>query len=392
MSIELRFLPAQAGDAIWIRWTDDDGTRRQILVDMGQGATGKRIRQEVAELHETERHFDLLVITHVDADHIGGAITGIAETVPLDGWTFDDTWFNGWPHMLGFAAPRNPPLEAQGPVQGEVLAKWLGDSPWNEEFHRKAVERTTPLQTSACGDVLITVIGPPHRRLERFKTTWAEKVNEAVDKARLPQSDRRDATNAVPQGGRRRPVAPVIADDRQLDQLADRNRAEDTAPANGCSICLVLEWNNQRVLLTGDAWPTDVCEGLDVYAAERHLQSPLDFALVKLPHHGSQNNVSDELLDRIRCSEWVISTSGSIYYHPDAPAIARLLRSRRRPRPRVHFNVPSEFNQWWSSPPLGQPEDWTKRFNYSTTTGTAADGLTCTVFADGSVTTSGETS
>ena len=68
---------------------------------------------------------------------------------------------------------------------------------------------------------------------------------------------------------------------------------------------------------------------------------------------------------------------------------ARLVRTRRDPRPRVHFNVPSEFNQWWASPPKGQPDDWTQRFDYSSTTGTPEDGLTCVVHADGSVTTSG---
>jgi beta-lactamase superfamily II metal-dependent hydrolase len=389
MSLELTFLPAQEGDAIWIRWADDDGSRRQILVDMGQGVTGKRIRQRVENLEEADRHFELLVITHVDADHIGGAITGLADADPVDGWTFADTWFNGWRHLFGLAAASEDTLQAQGPAQGEVLMKWLGSRSWNEAFGGKQVERMMPLQSVEVGSVSLTVIGPPRRRLEDFKTTWAEEVNEAIDRARLPESDRRDATTAEPQGRRTKPLAPHIADATQLDALADRNRAEDSAPANGTSICLVLEWKERRVLLTGDAWPTDVREGLEAYSTERGLELPLDFALVKLAHHGSQNNVSDELLDIISCRDWVISTNGSKYYHPDAPAIARLVRTRRHPRPRLHFNVPSEFNRWWASPPAGQPVDWTEQFDYSSTTGTAADGLTCTVEADGSVTTTG---
>ena len=185
MSLELTFLPAEEGDAIWIRWADEDGGR-QILVDMGQGATGKRIRQRVQELDEVDRHFELLVITHVDADHIGGAITGLADADPLDGWTFADTWFNGWHHLLGMAPPREDTVQAHGPAQGEVLTKWLGNRSWNETFERMPVERTSPLQTLSVGDVVLTVIGPPRRRLEDFKTTWAEKVSEAIEKARLP--------------------------------------------------------------------------------------------------------------------------------------------------------------------------------------------------------------
>jgi beta-lactamase superfamily II metal-dependent hydrolase len=387
MSLQLEFLPAQEGDAVWIRWADD-GQRRQILVDMGQGITGRRIRERVQDLAVADRHFELLVITHVDADHIGGAITGLVDADPLDGWTFADTWFNGWHHLSGLAAPTDDTVQAQGPAQGEVLMKWLGGRSWNQAFGRKPVERTAPLQSVVIGSVSLTVIGPPRNRLQQFKTTWAEDVNAAIEKARLPESDRRDPTTAEAQGRRTKPRPPTIGDAAALDALADRNRAEDSAPANGTSICLVLEWTEQRVLLTGDAWPTDVRDGLQAFATERALEPPLEFSLVKLAHHGSQNNVSDALLEVITCRDWVVSTNGSKYYHPDAPAIARLLRTRRRPRPRLHFNVPSEFNQWWASPPVGQPVDWTAEFDYSSTTGTKTEGLTCTVEADGRVTTS----
>ena len=38
---------------------------------------------------------------------------------------------------------------------------------------------------------------------------------------------------------------------------------------------------------------------------------------VKLPHHGSRNNVSQELIEVIESRSYLFSTSGAVYKHPD---------------------------------------------------------------------------
>ena len=113
--MELTFLDARQGDAIWVRW----GEGRQLLVDMGTSGTGRALAGRFRALPEDQRAFELLVVTHVDTDHIGGVLTGLvdpAEPVPV---TFADVWFNGWEHLNGLVpADERSELEPMGGVQG----------------------------------------------------------------------------------------------------------------------------------------------------------------------------------------------------------------------------------------------------------------------------------
>jgi hypothetical protein len=88
----------------------------------------------------------------------------------------------------------------------------------------------------------------------------------------------------------------------------------------------------------------------------------------KLPHHGSRNNVHRELVEAVDCDRWLMSTDGTRFKHPDAEAVARIIRFSTSPKPLLTFNVPSTYNGWW------RKTAWQTRFNYTTEYGTAADG------------------
>lgn len=357
MSLEIQFLPATDGDAIWVRWGEPPGN--QLLIDMGREATGKAIRKRLEAVPADRRHFTLLVVTHVDGDHIGGVLSGLVDAGPLEGLEFDDVWFNGWPHLHGQAARHKGRLEAMGPVQGERLTDWL-TGPWNEAFDRGPVERFSSLPVKELpGGMRLTVLGPTPSRLAQLRPTWEADVARAVKDARLP-----DRPGRLESLGRAKPVKPELESWADLRALANASSDPDDSAANGASICLCLEWERRRVLLTGDAWATEVVDGLRLMD-----QLPVAFDVVKAPHHGSQANVSEELVEAIACPIWALSTSGSRHYHPDAVAVARILCRSRPPRPELVFNVPSAYNAWWENP------EWKKRFDYETRTGAEPEGI-----------------
>lgn len=364
MPLEVQFLPASEGDAIWVRWGDD--LRHQLLVDMGKGNTGTRIRGRLETLPEGRRHFELLVVTHIDGDHIGGVISGLVERPPLSGLRFDDIWFNGWPHLHGKRVRRpseTEGLEPMGAVQGELLSEWL-TGPWNEHFDRGPIVREDPLRTVELSDKLrLTVLGPTQTSLENLQGTWTDEVELAIEKGRLTELSRLESM------GRQKPLRPDLTRRSDLNDLADEFTDPDDSPSNGTSITLLLEWRKRRVLLTGDAFADDVVDGL----ALLREPSPVVVDVFKLPHHGSQGNVSDALVRSVATTDWVFSTNGTRHYHPDATAVARVIRKAGEPRPRLLFNVPSEFNGWWTDP------TWTRTFDYATETGTADEGLTVTL-------------
>ena len=131
--LELTALPAREGDALWVRWGDASHPH-QLLIDMGTESTGKVIRDRIERLPVDQREFDLLVVTHVDADHIGGTLTCLAEGNPLPGLEIDDVWFNGFRHLPAAESTR-------GAAQGERLTDLLRARrlPWNAAFHGDAV-------------------------------------------------------------------------------------------------------------------------------------------------------------------------------------------------------------------------------------------------------------
>jgi hypothetical protein len=359
--VDLQFLNARQGDAIWVRWGDG----HQLMVDMGTAGTGRALADRFRALPEKNRAFDLLVVTHVDTDHIGGVLTCVVDPdEPVAGLTFADVWFNGWEHLHGeVPADERSPLEPMGGVQGELFTSWLREHAWNDAFERAAVVRTeTGLPRVELADGLrLTVVAPVQQRLTDLSGSWRDDVLEALDRGTLTDV----SPGLEPMGPSTPPVLESLVD---LDLLVDDPSPRDGSKANAASISLLLEGDGRRVLLTGDAIASELISGLALIDGGARV--PLD--LVKLPHHGSRQNVSNGLVEAADCPLWVFSSDGTTFRHPDAIAVGRVVRHAGG-RPRMAFNVPSTFNRWWENP------GWIDLFGYDVAYGDAEDGITITL-------------
>ena len=70
-----------------------------------------------------------------------------------------------------------------------------------------------------------------------------------------------------------------------------------------------------------------------------------------MPHHASQNNLNVGLMELLNCRNYLISTNGSHFNHPDRQAIARVI-AHGGERPQLWFNVRSALNEVWAKPAL----------------------------------------
>jgi hypothetical protein len=140
------------------------------------------------------------------------------------------------------------------------------------------------------------------------------------------------------------------------DLIAERFQS-DLAPANGSSIAFVLEFQEQRVLFTGDAHPGVLIRSID----QMSPGVPLQINLLKVAHHGSKGNVSAELLGRLACKRYLVSTNGAVFEHPDACAIARLVHFGGAD-PILFFNYSSPFNGGWKSAGLKKKHGYTAEY------------------------------
>ena len=369
--LEITALPARQGDALWIRW-GDPGAPHQMFIDMGTEPVGKRIRARLEALPPEQRHFDLLVISHVDADHIGGVLTAVAEAdEELEGLAFDDVWFNGWDHLHGRRVP--PGIEPMGGAQGERLAFWLRGQSWNAAFDHRPVQRdpdVDPVVVELHDGLRLTVLGPTPERLRKLIEAWKDNVIAAIDKGKLDA----DAVTPGIEGMGTVPAGieamgawtgpPVLESPDDLEDLASVRSKHDRAAANGSSIALLLEYAGHAVLLAADAFADDLCDAIAAVSPD----GPLVLDLCKLPHHGSRNNVHKALVEAVDCPAWLFSTDGTQFNHPDPEAVARVIRYGNA-NAHLLFNATSEYNACWAS------RDWQRMFGYTTRYADGEDGI-----------------
>lgn len=323
-------LPASEGDSLLIRYGDPTAPRR-VLIDAGRKATFKQLLEF---LPEEERHLELFVISHVDRDHIEGALEALDPG--RSDLTFDDIWFNAYRHLLW-----QPDSEEFGAVQGEKLTKLIVDRklPWNEAFEGGPVrlEGDLPVVRTLAGGLKITLLSPDAAKLARLEPQWAEECRRAgLDPAA-------SATAEQPQPEDYGPNDDIEDFGGSLEDLAAETTVEDTAPPNGSSIAFLAEYDGRTVFFGADAHPSMLVASLDQLGREL----PLRCDLIKIPHHGSQANTTRELLERLDGERFMISTNGSYFGHPDEIAIARILTRPSDGRKTLYFNYDQDRTRPW---------------------------------------------
>jgi len=221
-------------------------------------------------------------------------------------------------------------------------------------------------------DLSLTVIGPPRNRLRNFIPKWNTELKKAFASGRLTEISSELETYGRIEEGRNeietygRGEKPILRGLKDLINLAGfKSNDLDDSHANGSSIALILEYEGKRILLSGDAFALDLINGIRAYTNDL----PLKLDAFKVPHHGSLKNISSELIECIDCKNWLISTDGTRFKHPDASAIARIIHHSLHKHPSIHFNVKSEFNSWWEN------QKWQEKFKYQTIYGTDSEGL-----------------
>jgi hypothetical protein len=303
--IQLEALPGDDGDCLWLEWRDRDGVTRRLLVDGGRGSP-RQIPLGLAERLDRQpadqRDFDLLVCTHIDADHIGGLVALVSEPPP--GFRVADIWFNGRRH-----------LDLLGPAQGDELSGVLArrSLPWNTAFGGRAVvvSHRGDLPVAQLPGLRITLLSPTYAQLAALARFWPRVLA--------------DAETGLAQA---RPPADVLRredTDREVElhRLTTRPYTPDKSAANGSSIAFLAEDDDgNRVLLAADAAAEVLTSSL-----RRVAGAPGRYRIdvCKVPHHGSRHNTSPEFLALVDCRHWLISTSGRRHRHPHREAMARIL-------------------------------------------------------------------
>ncbi|HYD37255.1 MAG TPA: MBL fold metallo-hydrolase [Allosphingosinicella sp.] len=347
--MRFEFLPAFKGDCFLIH----GGTEAApvlILVDGGPSGTYEQhLRKRLMALREergldefTPLTIDLVIVSHVDDDHINGIIdlfrdlfesAKLGETPPFE---VRGLWHNSFDEIIGndevaagaaqFGAASFAPLMdevedqktfdagliLQSVSQGHELRDLAGPEglnvPINEGF--PGLVRTTEgeLTVRELGRIAFTIIGPRPAELAELQEkhdAWLEEQKR--------------------QGG---PVTPGS----MLQSLTDKS------VANLSSIVLLAERDGRKALLTGDARSDFVVKGLEETGL---VGKGAGFAvdLLKMPHHGSDRNVDEDFLTRVTAPAYLFTGNGE-HGNPERGTFEMLAKVRADSPMKLYLTYP----------------------------------------------------
>lgn len=307
----IELLPAAHGDAIWVEYGDPARPRR-IVIDGGPAPTYERGLLARLKCLTKDDSIDLFVVTHIDSDHIDGAVILLQHAAAI-GVRFDEIWFNAWPQL----APVGP--ETYQPLQGEFLGALLDRAGlreiWNARTQGQAivVPETGPLpEWNLPDNARLTLLSPGPAQIRRLRARWSSAMRDFCG----------DTAEALRRLDARREYRPPVPQ----PVFGGTSLGGDRSVANGSSIAFLLEHDGASCVFAGDAFPRVLAGSLRRLAEARNpgRAAPIRLDAFKLSHHGSLGNVSDDLVSAVECSRWLVSTNGDIYGHPSQDT-ARLI-------------------------------------------------------------------
>jgi hypothetical protein len=115
----------------------------------------------------------------------------------------------------------------------------------------------------------------------------------------------------------------------------------DKSVPNLSSIVVLAEFGGKRMLLTGDARGDKVLEGLQLARLlAPGKNSKIEVELLKVPHHGSSNNLDTDFFERIVAKHYVFSGDGE-HGNPERESMEMLLAARGEDADfTIHFTYP----------------------------------------------------
>lgn len=277
----IEILQAGTGDSIWV-----SHNKKNIVIDGGKSTAA--IRAKYSKMPQDEI-IDLLVVTHIDSDHIAGIIALVKHMKEIgETHRLKQVWFN---------FPKKEETDEYSVGEGNELTSLLLEIDglsWNNNTFELLGS------TIEFGDIKLHVLAPDHDVAYENKPKEPDELGVRSDDWYI---DLRTLIDNV--------------DDDDIDE----------GGTNSQSIIILVECEGKKLLLPGDSTPKKLCDALQSY--NKINGTPLELDFMKLPHHGSTRNVTKNILNEVTCSNFIISTKkNNKYYFPNKETIAKLIRYR----------------------------------------------------------------
>jgi hypothetical protein len=322
---KLHVIQARFGDALLLEF-GEPGRAGYVLVDGGPPKTyAGALRPALDAITGPGGALDLVVLSHIDNDHIVGLLELFADIE-------DDkvsarqlrnrvghVWLNSFARTVDAAGDISRGLQSlaamastAGVAMPLVMDAFYGikeghrlrllaqklQIPINSGFKDDLILVDTATRSVDFGPLSLAVVGPDKANLAALRAEWLDWLVRATEK--------------------------IAADPSTAATL-------DTSVPNLSSVVLIATCAGKSVLLTGDARGDHIVAGLK--QAGMSTSGKLHVDVLKVPHHGSARNVSRAFFQAVTADTYVISADGR-YGNPDFETLQWIVESARmRSRP-----------------------------------------------------------
>jgi len=290
------------GDAIIVSLNKDDETLIMVIDGGQKRYYQEKLRPKLQELLEEHGKLapDIVVVTHYDSDHIAGLIPLVEEYID----NIQEVWVHRSPELLITEAKslmeskqlRNISTFEEVGLVNEV-AKFISpeDRDKIEEKSNFIIESLGQLEEflsyvpndkimhvysgySYAGWPEINVLGPTEEYYNELFPAYKSLAELIADEI---INDNEHEVRRVFEGIEEQDPCQRLKTDQSV-KLTSTNKA---------SIIISIDNSNKRFLFTGDA-------GIDSFKAIPNWETELaELHWLKIPHHGSDNNISREIID-----------------------------------------------------------------------------------------------
>jgi hypothetical protein len=321
---------AKYGDSILLHFGPKKDPQL-VIIDGGPPGVWKDALQPRLDQLRKERGLDdadpldiaLLMVSHLDADHISGVIELMKllnqkrvdeEAPPYD---VRRAWVNTFEDLTGekaggasFGAAEAAALAAS-PLGGALaqtksgieLASVGQGRELRDLINAMTLKGNQPLNGLATVDskknpaniegLKLTVVAPSQKNIDALQADWEKNVKTLLKKKKTAE------------------VADYV----------------DKSVYNLSSIVVLAEIDGKRILLTGDGRGDHTLDGLK---AKKLLDAKgkIEVDVLKLPHHGSERDVKVDYFQAIHAKHYVISANGK-FDNPDLPTLKMISDARK---------------------------------------------------------------
>lgn len=326
----MRVIQAKFGDCLIVIFGEKNNPK-YMLIDGGPGGVYPNfLRPELKKIKNSGGVIDLLVLSHIDGDHIVGLINLTEELKEQQAdeeepiIDIKNLWMNTFSNTIGknnqitqaveslFSRVQNiqstmpeTDLAIKSINQGNILRRnsLLLDIPLNQIVEGEPITYNSLPRPIEIENAKITIIGPNQENLNQLREEWENWIRE--NEAKIMMGD-----------------AEILAYlDRSVPNLS--------------SIMFLFEAEGKSILFTGDGRGDFILEGLEKLNLLNE-EGTIHVDVFKVPHHGSIRNASEDFFLKVTADQYIISGDGH-HGNPDLETLEHITESAAKQNRKIQL-------------------------------------------------------